>query len=243
MFYFCIGLPCVILNTMFVWWLVGNVTTVVTPPRVFPYYLCSLEILTMLRWWIAVCRNLREYVKIHCKFWSMWCFYDHILRSGTAHCRCSLESTIRRKHGELSTRLETLGEEGLEWRFKEAQPAQKPHALVQAMERKLHTGCGFLIVEIARSSPEETPTALAQRAGVPSGEQLLFGGGQTIWWCCENFHRTWCRGMHCFLIRSWWLGCTARKHVATRIEVSSQPWVLGTIPGATWVLSIWGLAY
>jgi len=76
----------------------------------------------------------------------------------------SLESTIRRKHGELSTRLETLGEEGLEWRFKEAQPAQKPHALVQAMERKLHTGCGFLIVEIARSSPEETPTALAQRA-------------------------------------------------------------------------------
>ena len=58
-----------------------------------------------------------------------------------------------------------IGEQGLEWRFKNAQPARKPHALCYAMEEKLATGCGFLIVELERSTVDETPKQLAERAG------------------------------------------------------------------------------
>ena len=35
------------------------------------------------------------------------------------------------------------------------------------MEAKLATGCGFLIVELVRSSPSETSKELAARAGAP----------------------------------------------------------------------------
>jgi hypothetical protein len=77
----------------------------------------------------------------------------------------SLETTIRRKHAHLEQRLEMIGEEGLDWRFKNAAPAKQPHHLCYAMESKLATGTGFLIVELMRSSVDETPKQLAERAG------------------------------------------------------------------------------
>ena len=84
----------------------------------------------------------------------------------------SLETTIRRKHADLEQRLEMIGEEGLEWRFKNAAPARQPHHLCYAMESKLATGTGFLIVELMRASADETPKQLAERAGTRRAQSL-----------------------------------------------------------------------
>lgn len=92
----------------------------------------------------------------------------------------SLETTIRRKHADLEQRLEMIGEEGLEWRFKNAAPAKQPHHLCYAMESKLATGTGFLIVELMRASVDETPKQLAERAGTPANVSLKTSEGAHI---------------------------------------------------------------
>eukprot|EP00242_Pyramimonas_sp_CCMP2087_P012733 CAMPEP_0198199210 /NCGR_PEP_ID=MMETSP1445-20131203/2533_1 /TAXON_ID=36898 /ORGANISM="Pyramimonas sp., Strain CCMP2087" /LENGTH=282 /DNA_ID=CAMNT_0043868979 /DNA_START=195 /DNA_END=1043 /DNA_ORIENTATION=+ len=81
----------------------------------------------------------------------------------------SLEMTIRRKHNEIAKRLENLGDDGLEWYMKNATPSRRPHHLVDCMEKKVSTGHGFLMVELARDTKifgdeELTPKELAAAA-------------------------------------------------------------------------------
>jgi len=72
--------------------------------------------------------------------------------------KSSLETTIRRKHNEVAQRLQTLGDDGLEWRMKNATPSKRPHHLVVCMEQKVATGHGFLMVELARDTTDKELT-------------------------------------------------------------------------------------